>query len=63
MSSSDTNQFSMEYIEVINGENRRWKIDGSPFEDWVTSDSEWMVLKEETRRLQLVFPGKRKYLA
>ena len=51
----------MEYIEVNNGEKRRWRIDGSPFHDWVEwTNGKWHTMEEETARLQLVFPRKRK---
>ena len=42
-----TDDFTMAYIEIQNNANRTWKIDGSPFDDWVESESDWFVVPEE----------------
>ena len=54
MSTMVKDQFTMAYIEIQNGLNRTWKIEGSPFNDWVdivTDDggyeSEWFVVPED----------------
>ena len=52
-SSVDDNQFAMDYIEIENADSsRKWKIEGAPFHDWVTYDSEWHVIHEETTRMR-----------
>ena len=47
----------MDYIEVENSDgSRKWKIEGSPFNAWTSSDlpSDWHVIQEEdsTSRMQ-----------
>ena len=45
----------MDYIEIENADgSRKWKIEGAPFNDWVSSDlpSDWHVIHEETSRMQ-----------
>ena len=40
-------QYTMAYIEIKNYAGRTWKIDGSPFNDWVAGKSDWFVVPEE----------------
>ena len=54
MSSMSSDEFTMKYIEIQNGRNRTWKIDGAPFDDWVDKEtddggieSDWFVVPEE----------------
>ena len=65
MTSSSSNQFSMEYIEVENEEGMRWRIDNNingNFDEWVSFSSPWFTLNRQTIqvavRYQTQEPGK-----